>query len=201
MVRSLGEVAKEIDRLVEEGRKFLPLFRGGTGTGKVKLPPKRKPDGQLPRVKVMQPAEQAELQARLDEQSQIFIGPALPPPPQEMIEMPTNREIDRELIEFLDSQDQPESAAEEIYLVAEKTQNQALEDSLARVEGRRPRRFGRQFERQNLVPAPKKKKKVSAYSKRFGIELKKLKKLHPRTKISALMKRAHRRTRAAMKKK
>ena len=85
-------------------------------------------------------------------------------------------------------------------------QNQTLENALARMGARRPQQFQSQarlqpFSRLNLVPAPKKKRKVSAYSKRFGIELKKLKKLHPRTKVQNLMKKAHRRTRAAMKKK
>jgi hypothetical protein len=85
-------------------------------------------------------------------------------------------------------------------------QNQTLENALARMGARRPQQFNStprssQFSRLNLVPAPKKKRKVSAYSKRFGIELKKLKKLHPRTKVQNLMKKAHRRTRAAMKKK
>jgi hypothetical protein len=59
--------------------------------------------------------------------------------------------------------------------------------------------FGEQFQRQNVLPPIKKKRKVSKYQKRFGIELKKLKKLHPRTKIQNLMKRAHRRTKAALK--
>ena len=59
--------------------------------------------------------------------------------------------------------------------------------------------FGEQFQRQNLLPPIKKKRKVSKYQKRFGIELKKLKKLHPRTKIQNLMKRAHRATKRALK--
>ena len=59
--------------------------------------------------------------------------------------------------------------------------------------------FGDQFSQLNLVPVEKKKRKVSKYQKRFGIELKKLKKLHPRTKIQNLMKRAHRATKRALK--
>lgn len=59
--------------------------------------------------------------------------------------------------------------------------------------------FGGQFDAQNLLPPAKKKRKVSKYQKRFGIELKKLKKLHPRTKIQNLMKRAHRATKRALK--
>lgn len=59
--------------------------------------------------------------------------------------------------------------------------------------------LSRQFERQNLLP--KKKRKVSKYQKEFGIQLKKLKKKHPRTPVTKLMKRAHTATRKVMKKK
>jgi len=43
----------------------------------------------------------------------------------------------------------------------------------------------------------KKKRKVSAYQKEFGRQLKKLKKKHPRTPVQRLMKRAHAATRKA----
>lgn len=46
---------------------------------------------------------------------------------------------------------------------------------------------------------PKKRKK-SKYSKELGRQLKMLKKKHPRTAITKLMKRAHRATRKALKK-
>ena len=49
------------------------------------------------------------------------------------------------------------------------------------------------------IKIPKQKRKVSGYQKRFGINLKKLKKKHPRTSISVLMKKAHRITRRDMK--
>ena len=49
------------------------------------------------------------------------------------------------------------------------------------------------------ISVPKKTRKVSKYQKRFGINLKKLKKSHPRTNISVLMKRAHRMTRKDLK--
>jgi len=45
----------------------------------------------------------------------------------------------------------------------------------------------------------KRTRKVSAYQKRFGMHLKRLKKAHPRTDISQLMKKAHRATRRDMK--
>jgi len=45
----------------------------------------------------------------------------------------------------------------------------------------------------------KAKRKVSGYQREFGRQLKKLKKKHPRTKVSALMKRAHRATKKVRK--
>ena len=47
--------------------------------------------------------------------------------------------------------------------------------------------------------ATKQKRKVSKYQKELGRQLKMLKKKHPRTKVTALMKRAHRLTRKALK--
>ena len=46
----------------------------------------------------------------------------------------------------------------------------------------------------------KKKRKVSKYQRELGRQLKMLKKKHPRTKVTALMKRAHRATRKALSK-
>ena len=47
-------------------------------------------------------------------------------------------------------------------------------------------------------PKPKKRKK-SKYNKELGRQLKMLKKKHPRTAVTALMKRAHRATKKALK--
>lgn len=50
------------------------------------------------------------------------------------------------------------------------------------------------------VPSGKpKKRRKSKYSKELGRQLKMLKKKHPRTAVTALMKRAHRATRKALK--
>lgn len=51
-------------------------------------------------------------------------------------------------------------------------------------------------------PAPSgkpKRRKRSKYQRELGRQLKMLKKKHPRTKVTALMKRAHRATRKALK--
>ena len=50
------------------------------------------------------------------------------------------------------------------------------------------------------VPEPKpKRRKKSKYSRELGRQLKLLKKKHPRTAVTALMKRAHRATKKALK--
>lgn len=55
---------------------------------------------------------------------------------------------------------------------------------------------------QDAAAKPKRKKrKISDYSKQFGIILKALKKKHSRTPITNLMEKAHRETRKVMKKK
>ena len=50
-----------------------------------------------------------------------------------------------------------------------------------------------------VVPLqPKKKRKVSRYQKEFGRQMKRLKALHPRTKVTQLMSRGHTATRKAL---
>ena len=99
--------------------------------------------------------------------------------------------------------------------MAEDNQDQPLENALAKIGRRRPTQFrqrsvgreyirrSRQFSRANILPdlpVPKKKKrKVSKYQKEFGKQLKMLKVKHPRTPVTRLMKRAHTKTRKAMK--
>ncbi|GAH05242.1 unnamed protein product [marine sediment metagenome] len=54
---------------------------------------------------------------------------------------------------------------------------------------------GKRSGRMDKVPIPKKKRKVSRYQRVFGKNLKALKRKHPRSSISVLMKKAHRMTR------
>ena len=56
--------------------------------------------------------------------------------------------------------------------------------------------FSDQFARDKLLP--KKKKKVSKYNKELAKQIKILRKKHPRTKVTALMAKAHRATRKAL---
>jgi hypothetical protein len=50
-------------------------------------------------------------------------------------------------------------------------------------------------------PSKKKKRRVSKYQREFGRQLKALKRKHPRTPVTRLMRRAHAATRKAMKRK
>ncbi|GAH90430.1 unnamed protein product, partial [marine sediment metagenome] len=63
-----------------------------------------------------------------------------------------------------------------------------------------PSKRGRAFTGSQIRSVTPKKRKVSAYQKRFGLEMKRLIKAHPRTPRTRLMKRAHTATKRAMKK-
>lgn len=72
--------------------------------------------------------------------------------------------------------------------------------SSKRAKSRQPRRPGSSFTAAQIRSvAPKKKRKVSAYQKEFGRQMKKLIKAHPRTPRTKLMARAHRATKKARK--
>lgn len=77
----------------------------------------------------------------------------------------------------------------------EPTLRELVEEMLNGEPGVRTRSTGKQPRRRFSMP--KKKRKVSAYQKEFGRQLKKLKKKHPRTPVTKLMKRAHAATKRA----
>jgi hypothetical protein len=75
---------------------------------------------------------------------------------------------------------------------------EAIREDRARSGGRAASRPGsRGSGRRFPLPKSKKKRKVSAYQKEFGRQLKRLKREHPRTPVTRLMKRAHAATRKA----
>jgi hypothetical protein len=212
-IRSPREVSREIDRLLDKARKFLPVTRGGKGRKKVAPVKRRKP---RPLTKTYQhtptiPSTPAPTGDAVRWRPTTGFIPSTPISAGETTMRETTRdrnirlrqerqeaqpEFTRELRATLDLQPDPESALMDLFDVAEANGDQQLENALAQISATRPR----QFESFSFARAePKKKRKVSAYSKRFGIELKKLKKLHPRTKVQNLMKRAHRATKRAMK--
>lgn len=58
---------------------------------------------------------------------------------------------------------------------------------------------GLQIQEPILNPEKKRKRKTSKYQREFGKQLKALKRKHPRTPVTRLMKRAHRATKRKMK--
>jgi hypothetical protein len=72
-------------------------------------------------------------------------------------------------------------------------EDRARQRSRRSTPGSRSRISGRRFP----LPTQKKKRKVSAYQREFGRQLKRLKREHPRTPVTRLMKRAHAATRRA----
>ena len=88
-----------------------------------------------------------------------------------------------------------------LHRLAEAIYDELEDDGYFRDDDRRsPRRRTRRTrsgtQRTLRLPA-KPKRKVSAYQREFGRQLKKLKKAHPRTPVTRLMKRAHAATRRA----
>lgn len=87
-------------------------------------------------------------------------------------------------------------------LLEEERERQEREDcptcGMPRIPSRRRSSPSRRRLVTDLAPA-KKTRRVSAYQKEFGRQLKALKKKHPRTAIGTLMKKAHAKTRRARK--
>jgi len=202
---------KKIGQLIAEVRKVLPVFRGGTGLPGAPGSPFGRPEaGQRPKPQPLAKTFQFTPTVPSDPFTGDVRWKPTPPFGSETMTRREEDEMQRELQDLFD-QLPTEGEQELAYLTLREenergAQNQTLENALARMGADRPRQFttqtnSRQFSRFNLVPVAKKKRKVSAYSREFGKQLKRLKKLHPRTKIQNLMAKAHRRTRASMKKK
>jgi len=205
---------KKIGKLIAEVRKVLPVFRGGTGLPGAPSSPFGRPEaGQPPKPTPLPKTFQFTPTVPSDPYPGDVRWKPTPPFGSETMTRREEDEMQRELQDLFD-QLPTEGEQELAYLTLREenergAQNQTLENALARMGADRPRQFeSRQFSRFNLVAAQrgapmtkKKPRKVSAYSREFGKQLKRLKKLHPRTKIQNLMSKAHRRTRASMKKK
>ncbi len=88
-----------------------------------------------------------------------------------------------------------------LHRLAEAIYDELEDDGYFRDDDRRSPRRGssrtRSGTQRSLRLPAKPKRKVSAYQREFGRQLKKLKKAHPRTPVTRLMKRAHAATRRA----
>ena len=178
--RKLPRIARRLDREFKKGvedlRKVLPLSRGGS------VPSKSAPGGAAPLTTTRIPAS--------------AWGPSAvrwtPTPPfqqettQEVTQV-TPAEVIREVVNNPLIEITPEMLPiiNDVAIL--------LDSNGDLVENQ----FAEQFRRDKVLP-PKKRKK-SKYQMELGRQLKKLKKKHPRTPITRLMKRAHRLTKKALK--
>jgi hypothetical protein len=114
------------------------------------------------------------------------------------------RNIARRLLMEMTNDDTVVLTPEMVEVINDPQLRMTTNGEVTKLTGRDVIRRSGQFSRQALLPTlpsarTKRKRKVSQYQKEFGKQLKMLKAKHPRTKITRLMKRAHRATRKAMK--
>ena len=188
MVIDLG---RKLDRIAKEGlkdlRKLLPAGRGGSG-------PKLGKDGEII-AKTVRQKERIPLRTTSI--------PAAPAPSigrrfaesaalRKLEETPGGTNMNREeAIMTVVNDPMVEITPAMLPIINDPSIMMDLNGDLVRNQ------FAEQFRRDVLEPKPK--RKVSKYQKELGRQLKMLKKKHPRTKVTALMKRAHRLTRKALK--
>lgn len=101
---------------------------------------------------------------------------------------------DREVIELLASIIMSARSGNPVGLINQLRPDDTDSSGIARLSGGRRRQSRVQEQGKAKV-----KRKVSAYQKQFGVEMKKLKAKHPRTKVTKLMKRAHSATKKYMR--
>ena len=187
-MRMVLDFGRRLDKIAKDGlkdlRKLLPAGRGGSGPqlgGKDGIiAPTMQPVDAAPLRKTVIPGNpQASIGRRFAESAQLR---------QEAQPMTTREEaimtvVNDPLVEITPAM---------LPIINDPSVLMDMNGNLVRNE------FAEQFALQNLQPT-KPKRKVSKYQKELGRQLKMLKKKHPRTKVTALMKRAHRLTRKALK--
>ena len=194
--RKLQKMIDDLNSLGREMEKMLPLTRGGRDPN---------PQFPLPGPSPFQGIPTTRISAEDYQSIRWKPTPAYVDSIKTILDQVPENDVDIALDDFMKH--------------AENTNDQVLANALAELTGTRPRnvrpvqtmpsgrdviRRSGQFSRANILPrfpspAKKKKRKVSAYSKQFGIQLKKLKAKHPRTPVTKLMKKAHIATRKVMK--
>ena len=187
-MRMVLDFGRRLDKIAKEGlkdlRKLLPDGRGGSGPqlgkdGEIIAPTMRRVDA-APLPKTVIPGNpQASIGRRFAESAQLRAQESAPMNREEAIMTVVNDP----LVEITPAM---------LPIINDPSVSMDMNGNLMRNP------FAVQFSRQELL-AQKPKRKVSKYQKELGRQLKMLKKKHPRTKVTALMKRAHRLTRKALK--
>jgi hypothetical protein len=186
-MRMVLDFGRRLDRIAKEGlkdlRKLLPAGRGGSGPqlggDEGIIAPTTRPVTPKPLPKTVIPGNpQASIGRKFAESAQLR---------QEAQPMTTREEV----IQMLVNDPLLEITENMLPIINDPSILMNGNGELVRNQ------FAEQFRRDKLLPKPK--RKVSKYQKELGRQLKMLKKKHPRTKVTALMKRAHRLTRKALK--
>ena len=186
MARSLKDLSRDLDRKLKRGlkdlRKLLPAGRGGQPFKKEPIiaPPRSWSPTPL-RSRTVSPGSFAPSPIRWSPTPSFQQEPA-----QELTQV-TPAEIIREVVNNPLIEITPEMLPiiNDVAIL--------LDSNGDLVENQ----FADQFRRDKVLP--RKKRKKSKYQMELGRQLKKLKKKHPRTPITRLMKRAHRLTKKALK--
>lgn len=188
-MRMVLDFGRRLDKIAKEGlkdlRKLLPAGRGGSGPqlgGKdgVIAPTTRPVDAAPLRKTVIPGNPQASIGRRFAESAQLR---------QEATPMMTREEAIMTVVN--DPTVQMTEAM--LPIINDPGISMDMNGQLVRSQ------FAEQFAAAELL-REKPKRKVSKYQKELGRQLKMLKKKHPRTKVTSLMKRAHRATRKALSK-
>ena len=194
--RRLPKLSRDLDRIAKEGiddlRKILPLSRGGSVPGKQS---KRSTSTKPLKTTTRTPESYARSAAIVEGVRDV--GRAIG-----NFRLPEARNPFRR-DDTMNREDAIRRVVNDRTIKITPAMMEVINDDDLQLDdnGEFVRRFDldRQFERQNLLPREQKKRKVSPYQKELGKQLKMLKKKHPRTSITRLMKRAHRLTKKAMK--
>ena len=112
-----------------------------------------------------------------------------------------------EALETIINDDQIQLTPELVEIINDPEMRITRKGEIAKITGRDVIRRSGQFSRANILPnlpvekttQTKKKRKTSKYQREFGKQMKMLIAKHPRTKVTQLMKRAHRATKKALK--
>ena len=188
--RKLPRIARRLDKEFKKGvedlRKILPLSRGGS------VPSKSAPRDVAPLPQTSRSPEsyarEAQLVSGLRDVGRVISDIPIPSFRQRTTgsEQVTPREVIREVVNNPSIEITPEMLPiiNDVAILMDSN-GDLFEDG-----------FANQFRRDKLLP--KKKRKKSKYQVELGKQLKMLKKKHPRTPVTRLMKKAHAATRKAL---
>lgn len=192
-MRMVLDFGRRLDKIAKEGlkdlRKLLPAGRGGSGPqlggDDGIIAPSTRPVTPEPLPKTIIPGNpQASIARRFAESAALRAQESIPQGTQPMM-------TKEEAIMTVVNDPSVEITEAMLPIINDPGMMMDMNGNLFTAD------FAQKF-RESVATKPK--RKVSKYQKELGKQLKMLKQKHPRTKVTALMKRAHRLTRKALSK-